>query len=106
MTISGYKAAAAKFRYWHKETALGPGYAALALAGEAGEVANEAKRLFTGTPIEGVKAAVEEELGDVMWYFTILTECLGINPEELLQKSIRKMQGRSETDGLGSIQDR
>ena len=71
--------------------ALGNG--ALGLVGEAGEVAELIKKhLFHGHPID--KAAMTEELGDVLWYVARLAAALGISLGDVAALNIDKLQRR------------
>src|SRR5438128_9987455 len=60
-------------------------YPALGLAGEAGEVAEHAKKAIRddgGEISQERRAAMAGELGDVLWYLTQLASELGLQLEE------------------------
>lgn len=70
-------------------------YAALGLAGEAGEVANKAKKLLRGDAnrdelIEGIKS----EIGDVLWYLAALSDDLEVDLGDIAESNLRKLQDR------------
>ena len=65
----------------------------LGLAGESGEFAELVKKhLFHGHELDKEKA--RSELGDIMWYFSLLCHALGIDPESVLEKNILKLKAR------------
>lgn len=71
---------------------------ALGLAGEAGEVADSLKKmLFHGHPLD--VPAVQDELGDVMWYVMFLCDTLGFTLEEVMAANVRK-RARRYPDGF------
>ncbi len=57
-------------------------YLALGLTGEAGEVA------------EIIKKHLREELGDVLWYLTVLAEMNGLTLAEIAVENIHKLKAR------------
>lgn len=67
-------------------------YLALGLSNESGEVAGKVKKLYRDgeLDIESFRA----ELGDVMWYWSNLCHCLGMNPTSILNENIAKLQDR------------
>lgn len=91
-----------------KETAVYPAslhgainYVALGLAGEAGEVANEVKKVASkdrGHLTEARRASILDECGDVLWYLTRLIDELGSSLEVVAwcnrAKLIRRSRGK------------
>ena len=66
----------------------GSTYPALGLAGEAGEVAEHAKKAIRddgGEVTDERRAAMTKELGDVLWYVAQLASELGLELEEIAQ---------------------
>lgn len=66
---------------------------ALGLTGEAGEVADEIKKhVYHGhnLDIENLKG----ELGDVLWYLSMIAEVLELDLSEIAQKNIDKLRKR------------
>lgn len=98
-----------------RETAVYPGqgrgeglaYAALGLAGEAGEVANKVKKILRdngGVLNPERAAAIAEECGDVLWYLAaVLDECgadLGqVAALNLAKLESRALRGKIQGDG-------
>lgn len=66
---------------------------ALGLSGEAGEVTDHVKKIiFQGHEID--RAALMNELGDVMWYVTYLLDTLDLEMDDVLAANIAKLQAR------------
>ncbi len=65
----------------------------LGLCGEAGEVADELKKhLFHGHAID--KDRLASELGDVLWYWVLLCDTLGLSMEEVVSGNVEKLRRR------------
>ena len=65
---------------------------ALGLVGEAGEVAEKAKKFFRDHTLD--LEAVQKELGDVMFYWVALHGALDLDPEITIQKNMDKLSSR------------
>lgn len=82
-------------------------YPALGLAGEAGEVAEHAKKAIRdegGVVSPERRAAMAKELGDVLWYVTQLASELGLELEEIARENLEKLfsrQSRGVLSGSG-----
>lgn len=99
-----------------KETAIYPGngevlgltYAALGLAGEAGEVAGKVKKILrddNGTLTPEKRAAIADEVADVLWYIAALADELGVSMEEMAIMNLAKLNSRKERGVLGGSGD-
>ncbi len=65
----------------------------LGIAGEAGEVADLVKKhLFLDRPLSS--AQVKEELGDVLWYLTLLAYEYGCTLEDVMTANVMKLRAR------------
>jgi NTP pyrophosphatase (non-canonical NTP hydrolase) len=65
----------------------------LGITGEAGEVVDYIKKIvFHGHKFS--KDKLIEELGDVLWYFTMLTSICDIQIDEIMRKNIEKLRKR------------
>jgi NTP pyrophosphatase (non-canonical NTP hydrolase) len=75
-------------------------YPALGLAGEAGEVANKAKKILRGDYelTEEVRAAIAEELGDALWYLAATASDLGYTLGEIARMNLDKLADRRDRD--------
>ena len=72
-------------------------YPALGLAGEAGELANQVKKIIRDdggnlTPERAEK--IVDELGDVLWYCAALASDIGIYLDEVALKNLLKLATR------------
>jgi len=85
-------------------------YPALGLAGEAGEVAEHAKKAIRddgGTVSEERRAAIAKELGDVLWYVAQLASELELDLDEIASQNLEKLRSRQRRGVLsGSGDDR
>jgi NTP pyrophosphatase (non-canonical NTP hydrolase) len=67
-------------------------YLGLGLAGEAGEVATEVKKLIRDGTFDEARTA--EELGDVMYHWIRLCRLLGRRPEDILSATRAKIDAK------------
>jgi NTP pyrophosphatase (non-canonical NTP hydrolase) len=85
-------------------------YPALGLAGEAGEVAEHAKKAIrddAGKISDERKAAMSKELGDVLWYVAQLATELGLDLDDIAGQNLEKLLSRQARGVLsGSGDDR
>jgi NTP pyrophosphatase (non-canonical NTP hydrolase) len=83
-------------------------YPALGLAGEAGEVAEHAKKAIRddgGTVSDGRRAAMAKELGDVLWYVAQLASELGLELEDVARENLEKLSSRQSRGVLSGSGD-
>ena len=83
-------------------------YPALGLAGEAGEVAEHAKKAIRddgGEISDERRAAMSKELGDVLWYVAQLASELGLELEEIAQLNLDKLLSRQQRGVLSGSGD-
>ena len=98
-----YQATARETRRYQRATsAEALSYTALGLSGEAGEVADKVKkllrdtRLLHGDPIsEERRAAILAELGDCLWYVSMLADELNAKLSTVVQLNIAKLCDRA-----------
>jgi len=72
-------------------------YPALGLAGEAGEVAEHAKKAIRddgATVTDERREAIAKELGDVLWYVAQLATELDLDLEEIATGNLEKLRSR------------
>ena len=63
----------------------------MGIAGEAGSVVSEAKKWFRDDrPLPGLKDILTEELGDLLWYVTLVARHLDIDLEDVVGYNLRK----------------
>jgi NTP pyrophosphatase (non-canonical NTP hydrolase) len=83
-------------------------YPALGLAGEAGEVAEHAKKAIrddNGEITEERRRAMAKELGDVLWYVAQLASELGLELEDVAQQNLEKLSSRQRRGVLSGSGD-
>jgi NTP pyrophosphatase (non-canonical NTP hydrolase) len=83
-------------------------YPALGLAGEAGEVAEHAKKAIRddgGTVSGERRAAMAKELGDVLWYVAQLASELGLELEDVARENLEKLTSRQRRGVLSGSGD-
>ncbi len=84
-------------------------YTALGLAGEAGEVANQVKKVLRddgGAITPERRAALAGELGDVAWYFVMLCRELDLDPGRVLADNVSKLTRRQASGTIQGDGDR
>jgi NTP pyrophosphatase (non-canonical NTP hydrolase) len=83
-------------------------YPALGLAGEAGEVAEHAKKAIRdhgGEVSAERRAAMAKELGDVLWYVAQLATELDLDLDEIAQANLDKLLSRQQRGVLSGEGD-
>jgi NTP pyrophosphatase (non-canonical NTP hydrolase) len=70
--------------------------AGFGLGSEGGEFQEIVKKiLFQGKlPSEDVVFHLKRELGDVMWYWINACRALGLDPNDVIDENVRKLEGR------------
>jgi NTP pyrophosphatase (non-canonical NTP hydrolase) len=108
MDLSEYQRLSRRTAEYPREAWLA--YPALGLAGEAGEVAEHAKKTIRddgGRVTEERRAAMAKELGDVLWYVAQLASELKLDLDEIAQSNLDKLLSRQQRGVLsGSGDDR
>lgn len=78
-------------------------YAALGLAGEAGEVAEKMKKILRdhgGTVDAARREEMKRELGDVLWYLAKIAREFDIPLDDVAEANIEKLYSRMERGKL------
>jgi NTP pyrophosphatase (non-canonical NTP hydrolase) len=107
MQLNDYQAAARRTAIYDDRFRVV--YPALGLASEAGEVCGKVKKVLrdrAGDFEQAPLAALEDELGDVLWYVAMLAADLGLSLEEIAARNLDKLRSRSERAQLGGSGDR
>lgn len=88
--------------YPHRHHEIGLMYAGLGIAGEAGEVADEIKKMWRneGHLTAGRRVKIMDEIGDVLWYAAACSDEIGATLEEVAAGVIAKLRNRKETNSL------
>lgn len=74
-------------------------YGALALAGEAGELAGKVKKLWRdddGLTTAERSADILSELGDILWYLTYTAHTMGYCLADVMKQNVIKLNDRAE----------
>ena len=87
-----------------KQTAIYPReqaiiYPTLGLTGEAGEVANKVKKIIRddGNKInEGLVQEISAEIGDCLWYISVLADDIGIKLSDIANANLEKLANRKK----------
>tara|TARA_Y100000034_G_scaffold106734_1_gene135664 strand:+ start:374 stop:706 length:333 start_codon:yes stop_codon:yes gene_type:complete len=78
-------------------------YAALGLAGEAGELSNKVKKIFRddgGHLRNGRREAIKHELGDILWYVAELCSVLELKMNDVAFMNLSMLLARTERDEI------
>ena len=75
----------------------------LGLVGETGEIAEKFKKIYrdkNGEFSPESKAEIEKELGDVLWYLSVICSYLDISLDEVASKNMDKLLSRKDRGTL------
>lgn len=81
----------------------GRAYAVSGLCGEAGELANQFKKIIRDdnvTVTDERMHLIRDELGDVLWYCAAVAEEFGLSLDLIAQMNIAKLADRAERDAI------
>lgn len=69
---------------------------AIGLAAETGEFAEIPKKcFFQGKPLDDAAVYhMKRELGDIIWYWTNACRALGLDPNDVIQENVNKLESR------------
>jgi NTP pyrophosphatase (non-canonical NTP hydrolase) len=74
-------------------------YVALGLGNEAGEVQGKIKKLIrdkNGVLMSEDAKEIALELGDALWYLSMIAAEIGVTLEEIAEMNIKKLESRKE----------
>ncbi|HTD10039.1 MAG TPA: nucleoside triphosphate pyrophosphohydrolase family protein [Solirubrobacteraceae bacterium] len=106
MELSEYQRRSRRTAEYPREAWLA--YPALGLAGEAGEVAEHAKKAIRddgGEVSDERRKAMSKELGDVLWYVAQLASELGLDLDEIAEGNLEKLLSRQRRGMLSGSGD-
>jgi NTP pyrophosphatase (non-canonical NTP hydrolase) len=108
MDLSEYQRLSRRTAQYPREASSWLAYPALGLSGEAGEVAEHAKKAIRddGGQVSGERrAAMAKELGDGLWYVAQLASELGLELDEIAQANLEKLLSRQQRGVLSGDGD-
>lgn len=79
-------------------------YTASGVAGEAGEISDKLKKAMREDEEEYL-AAMESELGDLLWYVARLADELGLDLDAVAAANLEKLRDRQQRDTLTGAGD-
>lgn len=88
---------------------VGLPYVALGLAGEAGEISNQVKKVMRddGFDLTEIRRdQLVDELGDVLWYVALMAEELGEDLEMVALRNLEKLGHRASRNMIGGDGDK
>ena len=107
ITATEYQTRASETAIFPKHKALE--YLTLGLVGEAGEIANKAKKLIRdGADVEGYNDKLDQiaaELGDVLWYAAMLCNHVEVNLGKVMENNLDKLADRKSRGVIGGSGD-
>lgn len=83
-------------------------YPVLGLCGECGELANKVKKIYRdsgGYPSIDERAALIDELSDVMWYAAEIATQLGVDLSAVAKANLAKLASRANRGVIGGSGD-
>ena len=101
LVASDYQTKAKETAIFPKDKALE--YLSLGLVGEAGEIANKAKKVIRDNK---KSHDLGGEIGDVLWYCAMLADHLKLDLGALMQSNLDKLSDRKKRGVLGGSGDR
>ncbi len=75
----------------------------LGLNGEAGEVAEKIKKIIRDKNSmigDADRKEIQKELGDVLWYLSVLADTLGLELEEVAVMNLEKLRSRYQRGAI------
>lgn len=108
MTFDDYQKRAVTTSTIDPKSVTAPYYFALGLNGEAGEVAEKLKKVLRNHDNDMSKLDLDEfkkELGDVMWYLSMMTTQVGLSLEDVAVTNLAKLADRKARNVLKSTGD-
>lgn len=97
MTVNDYQRAAMSTAIYPKDSEVT--YLALAMCGEAGELADKVKKVIRdhdGVYTDETRKAIAEELGDVLWYAANLANAIAYPLERVCEMNLNKIESRRQ----------
>lgn len=74
--------------------------AELVLSSKAGKLANKVKKIRRDGLSKKLKDGITHELGDIMWYLSILCDLNGVTMKEVAEQNIAMLADRKKRDAI------
>jgi len=74
--------------------------AELALSSKAGKLANKVKKIRRDGLSKNLRTGIIHELGDIMWYLSILCDLIGVSMKEVAERNIIMLADRKKRDTI------
>ena len=84
-------------------------YPTLGLCGEAGEIANKVKKIYSdhdGVLTDEYKQILSDELGDCLWYVAAIASELGVSLGKVALDNVAKLKDRQERNAISGDGDK
>lgn len=108
MTFNEYQKLATTTSTIDPKSVTAPYYFALGLNGEAGEIAEKMKKIIRNHDNDMSQLDLEDfkkELGDVLWYVSMMTTQVGLSLEDVANTNLAKLADRKARDVIRSTGD-
>lgn len=108
MTLDEYQQVALKTAKYTGDEFMDLMHWILGMAGEAGEVADKAKKIIRdkkGQIDEADKQELLKEAGDVLWHVAVLADHFGVSLEEVAQQNADKLADRQKRNAIHGAGD-
>lgn len=97
MTFDEYQEKALTTAIFNKDPLMDKTIWAMGISGEAGEVLEKWKKIVAykdGKVSEDDKSEIKKELGDVVWYISMMAHSLGLSFDDVMELNIEKLASR------------
>lgn len=108
MTFDEYQKKAKTTSTIDPKSVTAPYYFALGLNGEAGEIAEKLKKVIRNHNNDISQLDLEDfkkELGDVLWYVTMMSEQVGLTLDDIAKTNLAKLADRKTRGVINSTGD-
>ena len=98
MELNDYQKRALKTAIYKDISQSIPIYPVLGLCGEVGEIAEKIKKIIRDE--DSVLTDEKKELGDVLWYLSVLASELRLELDDVAQSNLEKLKDRKDRNKL------
>lgn len=108
MTFDEYQKQALATAHHHDDPLMDKTVWAMGVAGEAGEVVEKWKKIIAykeGKVSDEDLSELAKELGDVVWYVSVLAHELGLSFDAVMQRNVEKLRDRQARGAIKGAGD-